>query len=167
MERPCGRLRRVEAEPFEEDLFFRALDQSGARVLLIGRRAVAALGVPVLTADYDLWIHPDDIEKLNAALEPLGLAPTHTAADARSRGRYVLENGDHVDVLVARQQSTKDGEIVRFDDVWSRRQSIPFDDRSSIAIPSIADLVLTKKWSLREKDIIDIQHLEALLREGS
>lgn len=161
-----SRLSGVEADPFDEEVFFRSLEGCGARVLLIGRRAVAALGVPVLTADYDLWIHPDDIEKLNGALHPLGLVPTHGAAEARARGRYVLENGDHVDVLVARQQSTKDGEVVRFDDVWARRQSVAFDDDTSIAIPSIADLVLTKKWSMREKDVVDIQHLEVLLRRA-
>ena len=157
----------MEAQPFDEKVLFDALAQSGARVLLIGRRAVAALGIPVLTADYDLWIHPDDIEKLNAALEPLGLVPTHAAAEARARGRYVLENGEHVDVLVARQQSTTEGEVVRFEDVWSRRQAVSFDDQTSIALPSIADLVLTKKWSRREKDLIDIQHLQALLEEQS
>ncbi|MEO7092040.1 MAG: hypothetical protein ABI175_02240 [Polyangiales bacterium] len=157
----------MEASPFDEEQFFRALEGCGARVLLIGRRALAALGLPVLTADYDLWIHPDDIEKLNGALEPLGLSPTHPAAEARARGRYVLENGDHVDVLVARQQSTKDGEVVRFDDVWTARQSVRFDDRTAIAIPSLADLVLTKKWSMREKDVIDIQQLRALMKESS
>ena len=36
--------------------FFGAIDKSGARALLIGRRALIALGMPVLTADYDLWL---------------------------------------------------------------------------------------------------------------
>jgi hypothetical protein len=50
----------VHANEFEEADFFRALSRSGARVLLIGRRALIALGLPVLTADYDLWVHIDD-----------------------------------------------------------------------------------------------------------
>jgi hypothetical protein len=27
------------------------------------------LGLPVMTADYDYWLHIDDIERFNAALE--------------------------------------------------------------------------------------------------
>lgn len=149
---------------FEEAEFFRALATSGARVLVIGRRALVALGIPVLTADYDLWISSEDIERLNAALEPLGLTPNHPPGDARSRGRYVLENGDHVDVFVARQIATRDGDPVRFDEVWSRRRTLRFDDDSEMQVPSIPDLIRTKKWGMREKDLIDIQHLEALAR---
>jgi hypothetical protein len=36
--------------------FFRELHRSGARALLIGRRALVLLGLPVLTADYDFWL---------------------------------------------------------------------------------------------------------------
>ena len=64
----------VEADAFDEETFFRALAQ--VRCLLIGRRAMVALGLPVLTADYDLWLHIDDIEALNALVVPLELRPT-------------------------------------------------------------------------------------------
>src|SRR5438477_405084 len=106
---------------FDEAEFFRTLHASGARVLLIGRRAMIALGVPVLTADYDLWVHIDDIGQLNAALAALDFAANYSPAEARKRGRYVLENHVHVDVLVARSQSTKQGERISFDEVWARR----------------------------------------------
>src|SRR5437762_12120620 len=85
-----------------------ALATSGARLLLIGRRAIIALGIPVVTADYDVWLHIDDIEILNAAMAALEYAPNHEADDARKRGRYVLENSAHIDVLVARAKSTPD-----------------------------------------------------------
>lgn len=52
---------------FDELAFFRAVEKSGARALLIGRRALAVLGLPVLTADYDFWLHIDDIDRFNAA----------------------------------------------------------------------------------------------------
>jgi hypothetical protein len=99
----------VDESPFEEAAFFSAIAASGARALLIGRRALIALGIPVLTADYGFWIHIDDIGAFNAALEPLGLHPTHTADEARARGRYVAENDERVDVLVARSAPTVDG----------------------------------------------------------
>jgi len=122
----------VQGSEFDERAFFRALGQSGARVLLIGRRALIALGIPV------------------------------DSATARGRGRYVLENDDHVDVVVARAQSTKDGEVVAFDDVWARRRIESYDEGTTIAVPSVADLIRTKRWAMRQKDIADIQLLEGL-----
>ena len=47
---------------FEEGPFFSAIAASGARAFLIGRRALIALGLPLLTWDYDFWIHGDDVE---------------------------------------------------------------------------------------------------------
>ncbi len=149
----------------DEGEFFRALEHSGARVLLIGRRALIVLGAPVLTADYDLWIPSDDIEKLNEALKPLELYPNHEPEQARHRGRYVLENDERVDVLVARRMSTTEGQRTSFDEVWSRRRLERYDEQTQVAIPCIADLITTKKWAMRQKDIVDIQFLEALRQQ--
>ena len=44
-----------------EIAFFGAIARSGVRALLMGRRALVVLGLPVLTADYDFWI---DIEHI-------------------------------------------------------------------------------------------------------
>ena len=69
---PVGRMAGVQASEFDEAEFFRAIAASGTRALLIGRRALVALGIPVLTADYDFWIHIDDITAFNAAIKPRG-----------------------------------------------------------------------------------------------
>jgi hypothetical protein len=45
----------MEAEESDESALFDALAAAGVRYMLIGRRAIAALGAPILTADYDLW----------------------------------------------------------------------------------------------------------------
>jgi hypothetical protein len=152
----------VQASDFDEDAFFNGLASCGARVLLIGRRAMVAYGLPVLTADYDLWVHADDIALLNTTLEPLGLVPTHRPEEARTRGRYVLENDEHVDVLVARRASTVDGVAVVFDDVWARRIRLPYDSETAIVVPCLDDLIETKRWASRDKDIADIRLLLAL-----
>jgi hypothetical protein len=152
----------MQGTEFDEADFFRALAASGGRVLIIGRRAMVALGLPVLTADYDLWIDIGDIESVNEALAGLGLLPTHTPEQARVRGRYVLENDEHVDVLVARSSSTKDGIRVAFEDVWQRRVTMRYNEQVDLAIPCIDDLILTKRWSMRDKDVADIRMLEAL-----
>jgi hypothetical protein len=155
----------MQATGPEEDELFAALARSGARVLLIGRQAMIVLGVPVMTSDYDLWVHIDDIDRLNAAVDPIGLVPNRTSAEARQRGRYVLENDLHVDVMVARAATTKDtAEKVSFDDVWARRQSLSYAPGVDIAVPTLDDLIRTKRWALRQKDVSDIQLLEALRR---
>src|SRR5688572_32276133 len=101
----------MEPSRFDEVAFFRHLAQSGARALLIGRRAVVLLGLPVLTADYDFWVAIDDIEGFNQAAATAALVPTHEPEVARRRGRYVLENDEHVDVRVARSVPTIDGVV--------------------------------------------------------
>lgn len=152
----------MDADVFDEGEFFAALARSGARILLIGRRALIALGLPMVTADYDLWVHIDDIERLNSAAEPFDLAPNLPPEAARQRGRYVLENGEHVDVLVARSQSAPDGTRLTFDDAWARRQSIAYTGSIRLTIPSIEDLITTKRWAMRDKDLADIRFLEGL-----
>ena len=66
----------VEGTEFDVIEFFRRIGESGARALLIGRRALVALGLPVLTADYDFWVHPEDIALFNATALPFGLVPS-------------------------------------------------------------------------------------------
>lgn len=152
----------MDVDIIEEHEMFRAIDRSSARALLIGRRALVAIGIPVLTSDYDFWAHRDDIEKLNAALEPLGLIANKSPEQARATGRYVLENGEHVDVLNARAvQSKVTAEMVTFDDVWSRRRELVYEPGIRIFVPTIDDLIKTKQWAMREKDVLDIKLLEA------
>jgi hypothetical protein len=153
----------MQADPFDEVEFFRAIAQSRARSLLIGRRALIVLGLPLLTADYDFWLHIDDIAPFNACVEQFDLFPNYPPDAARARGRYVLENGEKVDVLVARAQPTVDGQRVVFDDVWTRRKEIEVAPGTSVAIPSIADLIATKRFGARSKDAEDIRMLQQML----
>jgi len=155
----------VQASEFEEAEFFRAIAASGARALLIGRRALVALGIPVLTADYDFWLHIDDIAAFNAAVEAQGLFPSRTPEEARGRGRYVLENDERVDVLVARSVPTIDGVRVGFDDVWDRRRALEVAPGVTLPVPTLDDLILTKRFGGRPKDLEDIRLLEALRKE--
>jgi hypothetical protein len=151
----------MRGSAFDEISFFAAVEGSGARALLIGRRALVVLGLPVLTADYDFWAHPDDIEKLNEAARPFDLDPNRAPDDARRAGRYVLENDEHVDVLVSDTRTTVDGVLVRFDDLWARRVSVEIG-AANVFIPSIDDLILTKRIAARPKDAEDIRLLERL-----
>src|SRR6266550_5021441 len=105
----------MRGSDFDEVSFFGAVHESGARALLIGRRALVLLGLPVLTADYDFWLAIDDIAHFNAVGERFDLRPTRTPDEARQHGRYVLENDEHIDVLVTHAMSTIDGGVLQFD----------------------------------------------------
>ena len=157
----------MRGSEFDEAEFFRAIAESEARALLIGRRALVALGIPVLTADYDFWLHIDDMTAFNTAVEPQGLFPTHTPDEARGKGRYVLENDERVDVLVARTVPTVDGVRVAFDDVWGRRRALDIAVGVAVAVPALDDLILTKRFGGRPKDFEDIRLLEALRKEDA
>ena len=155
----------MRGSDFDEIAFFRALQQSGARALLIGRRALVLLGLPVLTADYDFWLAIDDIARFNGASAPFGLHPTRTPEEARGTGRYVLENDEHIDVLVAPSVPTRDGQLVEFDALWQRRRAVALSPDVAVQMPSIADLILTKRIANRPRDLEDIRLLETLQRK--
>jgi hypothetical protein len=89
-----------------QSAFFRAIEASGARALLIGRR-----------------------------------------------------------VLVARSVPTIDGQTVAFEDLWGRRQCLQLGGGVSVNLPSVPDLILTKRFGGRPKDLEDIRQLEILRRE--
>jgi hypothetical protein len=156
----------VQGSAFDEAVFFGAIARSGARALLIGRQALIVLGLPVLTRDYDFWLHGDDIAAFNAAVAPLELYPSRTPQEAHATGRYVLENDEHVDVLVARSVSTVDGVRVAFEEVWNRRVSVSLGGDVAIALPCLDDLILTKRFGARPRDAEDIRLLTALRDRG-
>lgn len=157
----------MRGHDFDELAFFRAIHESGVRALLIGRRALVILGLPVLTADYDFWIDIDQIAAFNAATAECGLHPSAEPEEARRRGRYVLENDEHVDVLVARSVTTTDGTPVIFEDVWARRQGVTLAPGIELQRPAIDDLILTKRFADRPKDLEDIRLLRVLKSKGT
>ena len=152
----------MQATAFDELAFFRAIADSGARALLIGRQALIALGMPVMTSDYDFWLAADDIGVFNDALRPFDMLPSRTPEEARANGRYVVENDEHVDVLVARSVSTIDGLVVHFADVWERRVSQPLAGDVSVTLPCVDDLISTKRFGARPRDADDIRWLQRL-----
>lgn len=151
--------------PLEVAALLTAVARSGARALLIGRQALVALGLPVLTSDFDFWLHRADLELLNRAVAPLGLLANRSPDEALAHGRYVLENEVHVDLLVAAMVMTVDGVAVRFDELWVRRESLEVGPGALLALPALDDLILTKRFASRPRDAEDLRLLEALRRK--
>jgi hypothetical protein len=51
---------------------------------------------------------------------------------------------------------------VAFDDVWTRRQTISLAPDAVVCVPEIDDLILTKRFANRPKDVEDIRLLNVL-----
>lgn len=154
----------MQSDIHTEDELFGAAFGCGARVLLIGRRALIAYGLPVLTSDYDFWVAQEDLEVFNEAFSGLDMHPNKTAEQARKLGRYVIENGEHLDVMTASHVMTLDRVRVAFDDLWSRREHLEFSADISLSLPCLDDMILTKRFSARPKDAEDLRLLEELRR---
>ena len=92
---------------------------------------------------------------------PMGTSP----AAARAVGRYILENDERVDVLVTSQVTSVDGDVTRFDDLLSRAHRFELAPGAPIPVPTVGDLITTKRFAARPKDLEDIRLLEALRRE--
>ena len=141
----------MRAAEFDELAFFQAIHESGVRALLIGRRALIVLGIPVLTSDYDFWVAIDDIAAFNTAAARSDFHPSHDPDQARKRDRYRLDNDERVDVLVARAVPTIDGVRVAFEDLWLRRRRMTLAPGIDVYVPEVDDLILTKRFGDRPK----------------
>jgi hypothetical protein len=74
----------------------------------------------------------------------------------------VLENDEHVDVLVERSVGTVDGSRVEFEQVWDRRQGLRLAGDVLVTLPGLDDLMATKRFASRPKDLEDLRLLESL-----
>jgi hypothetical protein len=51
---------------------------------------------------------------------------------------------------------------VEFEAVWDKRRIVAISDGVVVALPAIDDLILTKQFAARPKDLEDIRLLDAL-----
>ena len=154
----------MEPESFLDPLdFLRDLYDGDIRYLLVGRQALALLGAPLLSADYDFYLAPGP-ESLESLLE---LASTRNLEVSPSSPHdtaflSLLSDNLKLDFFHADQYVTKDGEPFTFDELYQRRKVIAVDD-FAIYVPALEDLLLTKKTRLSPKDREDIKYIQVLL----
>ena len=153
-------------EPEKEVSLFkliRELNRAKIRYLIIGRRAVILYGGPVLTADTDLWIHPEDKKMaLSLLLDKLGFEISHPPDTKRPivSGFSGLKK---FDLFFQRGIKNIENEAIEFEDCY--KNSILKEDTKeniSFRIPSIDDLIRLKK--IRKPNVKDEQDIEYLLK---
>jgi hypothetical protein len=162
----------MKEEPaFDFIRFIKALNKEKVRYLLIGRWAVAYYGAPVVTADYDFWIHPGDRKKFLNLLS--GLYEAELPAEEKQRQPFltIYVGPDQIDCFFVRRMTNREGQELGFDQVYSRSKRIR-DQRSgfSIRLPHIDDLIALKKFDppdslKRARNLEDIRYLLTLKKK--
>ena len=61
--------------------------------------------------------------------------------------------------------TTVDGETIAFDELWERRREVEITTGVSVYLPTLDDLIATKRFATRPKDLEDIRLLEILRSE--
>lgn len=141
----------------------RVLNRHKIRYLIIGRRAVILYGGPVLTADHDIWLHPEDKKKALLLLsEKLDFELSHPP-DTKRPIVIGFSGTKKYDLFFQKSVRNTEGETVEFEE--SYKKSIIKEDtkeKISFRIPSIDDLIRLKK--IRKINIKDQQDIEYLLK---
>jgi hypothetical protein len=141
----------------------RELNRQKIRYLIIGRRAVILYGGPVLTADHDIWLHPEDKKKaLSLLSEKLDFELSHPP-DTKRPIVIGFSGTKKYDLFFQRSVKNIDNETIEFEGCYGN--SVLKEDlreKVSFRIPSIDDLIRLKK--IRKPNVKDQQDIEYLLK---
>jgi len=153
-------------EPEKGVSFFkliRELNRGKIRYLIIGRRAVILYGGPVLTADTDLWIHPEDKGRvLSLLLDKLGF-DLSDAHDTRKPVVSGFSGMKKFDFFFQKSIRNIEGDTIEFEDCY-KHSILKKDPKEDIRfrVPSVDDLIRLKR--IRKPNIKDEQDIEYLLK---
>lgn len=152
-------------EPEKEVNFFdliRKLNRQKIRYLIIGRRAVILYNGPVLTADHDLWIHPEDKRKTLFLLEKFDFELSHPP-ETRRPIVTGFSGMKKYDLFFQRSIKNIENETIEFEACY-RNSTVKEDSTVNVSfrIPSIDDLIKLKK--VRKPNVKDEQDIEYLLK---
>ena len=153
-------------EPEKEINFFRLIREFNRleiRHLIIGRRAVILYGGPVLTADYDLWIHPEDKKKTLSFLSDRFAFDLSHSPDTKSPIVTAFSGMKKLDLFFHRSIKNIEDDTITFEECYSN-SILKKDPKEKISfrIPSIDDLIRLKK--IRRPNVKDEQDIEYLLK---
>lgn len=150
-----------------------ALNEAGARYLIVGGVAVVLYGHLRTTADLDLVLdlHPDNVRKALRALGDLGYLPRAPVplddfGDETKRSRWVEEKNMRVFSLYHPGGMPFEVDLfVRepfdFEGAWQRRTVVQLED-AEVPVVSLRDLVRLKERAHRPQDLADLEALRAM-----
>lgn len=136
--------------------FLKLLNSHGVKYLLIGGYAVGYYGYPRATADMDIWVavHPDNAEKLCAALKAFGMTmPDLTPALFQQEGKIV-----RMGVPPLRLEILTSVSGVSFSECYAAQNTVHIDN-VPVSLISLEHLKQNKRASGRHKDLDDLENL--------
>jgi hypothetical protein len=140
----------------------RELNRQKIRYLIIGRRAVILYGGPVLTADHDIWLHPEDKKKVLILLSDNLDFELSDSPDTKRPIVTGFSGTKKYDFFFQRSVKNIENETIEFEDSYNN--SVLKEDvreKVSFRIPSLDDLIRLKK--VRKANVKDQQDIEYLL----
>jgi predicted nucleotidyltransferase len=148
----------VASNPDFKDLL-RALNEEGAKYLLIGGYAVAFYTEPRYTKDFDLWIASDlqNVDRVWKALSNFGAPLSQIQKTDLSDPETIYQIGiapNRIDILVQPGP-------VSFEEAWKQRSTTSYDGEP-LYVASVTDLIRLKAKAGRPVDIEDIKALKKL-----
>lgn len=134
----------------------RALNDAGARYLIVGAHALGYHGRPRATADFDVWVEPtpENARRVYRALAAFGAPLDRLTTEELSSEDLVFQIGVaplRIDVI-----TSIDG--VTFPNAWTRRVEDRHGDLR-IAVIGRDDLIANKRAAGRLKDLADVERL--------
>ena len=148
-----------EPEPDDVVRLCRALNDAGARYLLIGGFAVIAHGAGRFTKDVDLLVDdsPENVRRVKQALSVLADNAAAEVADQDVRDNVVVRVADEIVVDLMGRACGVDYEEARKDAEVFERQGV------AISLASPRTLIRLKQTA-RPQDALDRAFLEGVLR---
>ena len=136
-----------------------ALSDEKVRFILVGAYALAAHGYPRATMDIDIWVmpSPQNADAVLRALRRFG-APLHNLTkEDLQKDETIFQIGvapRRIDIITAASG-------LQFEETYRGSISLNIEG-IEVHIPSIDDLIRTKRASGRTKDLADAEALESL-----
>jgi hypothetical protein len=133
-----------------------ALSAAGAKFIIVGAHALAALGAPRATGDLDIWIQatPDNVTRVLVALRAFG-APL---SDLTERDLCAPDTVFQIGLPPSRIDILTGISGVAFDGAWDRRNEVSVGDLR-VGTLGRADFIANKKACGRPKDLLDLELL--------
>ena len=143
----------MAVNPDFRDLFA-ALNDAGAKYLLVGGYAVAFHGQPRFTKDLDIWVEAsvENASRVFAALKTFGAPLENLTPTDLAQPELIFQIGvppNRIDVL-----TSIDG--VTFAEAWDAREQTTYGDQT-VPVIGRTHLIQNKRASGRPQDLVDLQ----------